>query len=519
MEKRLETAYDHMTMPEDAARRIETALRQELLRKKSGRWSAAIPPKSQRSPWAAAAAAVCLMAVFIAGGRVLLRSQEAAEPIHSASASDPTAPLWQELSQAGIFFQYPASWTVSEQRGEDGGILRFQEGGSAVMTLVRGEGWITDLTMDQDAYQARLRDSDPDAVVQGIIKTTIDGLGANQLAYTTVVDGERREVALYETVAANVSYQFSFFDLASDPEGFQKTVEEVMASVRFDGGLPAVPNKETIAFLEKMCYYMPEWDGYASLDDGFWGQFLFASCTSPELAEDGTALTAAGPAEYLPEGLVKISRVSAEAYVRTAMGCELPEYAPTRAQWESGTSPLYYENGYYYISVSDFGAVGYSFQDWDLHVEAYDAYVIATFHRYDGDPSEVTAEITFTLYPADNENGFTVIGKQCQLSQAAALRQTAEAFAQAYFSGDRAAVQSFLADGFSAPVDVYPSGNAVQVVEIRGLSGEIDVQAASPLHVSVVFLESAEADSYTYLTIEAALQPEGWRVQSYSLEK
>lgn len=78
MKRRLTSAYDHMTMPDTCARRIEQRLQQELDQQKTGRYTKAIAPTPvRRGGWAAAAAAVCLMLVLSVGGTMLfLRASE-----------------------------------------------------------------------------------------------------------------------------------------------------------------------------------------------------------------------------------------------------------------------------------------------------------------------------------------------------------------------------------------------------------------------------------------------------------
>ena len=74
-----------------------------------------------------------------------------------------------------------------------------------------------------------------------------------------------------------------------------------------------------IAFLEKMCYFMPDWSDYASLNESFWQEFLFRSFTSPELTDNGTDMTVCGGQELAdtPWGkAVKVSRgQTVEPYV------------------------------------------------------------------------------------------------------------------------------------------------------------------------------------------------------------
>lgn len=69
MEKRLINSYDHMTMPEDCARRIESRLQAELEAREAGRYTKVVAPHSyRRSGWAIAAA--CLLLVMVMGGAV-----------------------------------------------------------------------------------------------------------------------------------------------------------------------------------------------------------------------------------------------------------------------------------------------------------------------------------------------------------------------------------------------------------------------------------------------------------------
>lgn len=72
MKRRLQTAYDHMTMPDDCARRIEQQLVIRQEEKRTGHHIRTVAPTgTSRRSWAAAAAAVCLMLVLSVGGTLL----------------------------------------------------------------------------------------------------------------------------------------------------------------------------------------------------------------------------------------------------------------------------------------------------------------------------------------------------------------------------------------------------------------------------------------------------------------
>lgn len=166
------------------------------------------------------------------------------------------------------------------------------------------------------------------------------------------------------------------------------------------------------AFLEKMCYFMPNWAGDDSLNDEFWRNFLFSSFTCPEITDSGAAMTVCGEQEMVttPWGqAVKVSREdSVVPYVRLALGREMPSYAPAIRDVSAGQTLFYFEDGYYYVGLSDFGDVGYAFRGY--YPNSVDGATVI-FDIYSGTPEDTIGTVCFTLVPADNENGFTVAAK------------------------------------------------------------------------------------------------------------
>ena len=166
------------------------------------------------------------------------------------------------------------------------------------------------------------------------------------------------------------------------------------------------------AFLEKMCYYMPDWSGDASLNDDFWRNFLFSSFTCPEITESGAAMTICGEQELVTTSWGQAVKVSledtVEPYVRLALGREMPAFTPSVQDVSAGQTLFYYEEGYYYIGLSDFGDVGYNFRGCYPNRQASDPCASVIFDVYSGTPDDTIGTICFTLEPADNENGFTV---------------------------------------------------------------------------------------------------------------
>ena len=89
-------------------------------------------------------------------------------------------------------------------------------------------------------------------------------------------------------------------------------------------------------------------------------------------------------------------------------------------------------------------------------------------------------------------------------------------FADAYFAGDWATMQGYLADT-QARKDVYTgNGDQVRYISLNG----VDSLAESYLaYVCLTFLESPDADSYTYLTMEANNRDGEYKICFYGLEK
>ena len=166
------------------------------------------------------------------------------------------------------------------------------------------------------------------------------------------------------------------------------------------------------AFLEKMCYFMPDWSGDASLNDEFWRSFLFSSFTCPEITDSGAAMTVCGEQELVTTSwgqAVKASREdSVVPYVRLALGREMPPYAPAIQDVSAGQTLFYFEDGYYYIGLSDFGDVGYSFRS--CYPDSVNGATVI-FDVYSGTPDDTIGTVCFTLVPVDNENSFTVAAK------------------------------------------------------------------------------------------------------------
>ena len=94
-------------------------------------------------------------------------------------------------------------------------------------------------------------------------------------------------------------------------------------------------------------------------------------------------------------------------------------------------------------------------------------------------------------------------------------------FAEGYFSGNQVAMLSYYYGDSQNLRDVYTEdAGRVRIVSLQGLE-ELDnwIEKNGFAHVSLVFLETEQADSYTYLSMDVMKTQAGYRVSFYGLEK
>lgn len=131
-----------------------------------------------------------------------------------------------------------------------------------------------------------------------------------------------------------------------------------------------------------------------------------------------------------------------------------------------------------------------------------------------------TIAATFAVETNQGEGGQTGDASENADSGAQAeLREKAEEFYTAYFSGDREGVQSMVSALSSAAWEVYDAPETFDRIEIRQLKGLDGVAADSDrAELSLEFVAPGE-DSYTYLSMVWVREAGEWKVFSYGLEK
>ncbi len=168
------------------------------------------------------------------------------------------------------------------------------------------------------------------------------------------------------------------------------------------------------AFLTDMCRVLVDFEGAASMDDEFWWNFLFYSYTGAS-REDFEMVQIPREDLGFDETAVKVSLEDVQVYTKLTLGVDFPDFKPAFEDMPAGQTSCFFRDGYYYIGVSDFPAFQYHFSDFTAYEERFDTYALATF-TVDFEDQVNAGTVTFHLYPADNQNGFTIASKTTTLS-------------------------------------------------------------------------------------------------------
>lgn len=113
-------------------------------------------------------------------------------------------------------------------------------------------------------------------------------------------------------------------------------------------------------------------------------------------------------------------------------------------------------------------------------------------------------------------------GGRVPLSEdAVEISNVSNAFALAYFAGEKEEMRKYLADSYEGDIDVYSDGDAGPegMMALKGLE---DVGEAAVGDTHIVSLECSMAgmeEGLLYLTLEVEKQEEGWKILSYGLER
>lgn len=199
-------------------------------------------------------------------------------------------------------------------------------------------------------------------------------------------------------------------DLAED-EGQEQAV---MAESTDNEQTPVFElTEENKEFLANICRTIDDFESPAEMDETFWWDFLFFTYTG--LWGDDVEVVRI-PREDLgfDETAIKVSYEEVQAYTELVFGVQWPDLKPAFEDMAKGQTSCYYEDGFYYIGVSDFPAYQFNFADCTVYEDG-GTYAIVTYHIDFEDENNV-GTITLTLEPADNANGFTIAAKTSEFS-------------------------------------------------------------------------------------------------------
>lgn len=171
-------------------------------------------------------------------------------------------------------------------------------------------------------------------------------------------------------------------------------------------------------FLTHMCFSLSDFSSPDDMDESFWETFIFCAYTDgfpyyfyDKMSEEQDIRIYLEDLGY-DEDMIKVSLEEVEAYARLLFGIDMPDIKPTLEDMEYAS--YFYQDGYYYIGISDFLDYTFIFNDCTVYEEGDDTYAIVTYNinyfNITGEEDDVGI-ITFILYPADNENGFIIASK------------------------------------------------------------------------------------------------------------
>lgn len=124
--------------------------------------------------------------------------------------------------------------------------------------------------------------------------------------------------------------------------------------------------------------------------------------------------------------------------------------------------------------------------------------------------------------PADNpglETEKTQVSKEILSVDGQEIKELAEKFAAAYFSGDKETVQECLTTPYEWDVEVYAGTETIHNMTIKELEGIGLEEIGSSKVISIEYKNRETEDTFQYLTLELVKQEYvGWKIQFYGIE-
>ncbi|MBD5546334.1 MAG: hypothetical protein HDQ97_02880 [Lachnospiraceae bacterium] len=160
-------------------------------------------------------------------------------------------------------------------------------------------------------------------------------------------------------------------------------------------------------FLTQMCKELNDFNSQTTMDELFWRDFLFSSYTG--VSEGAETEEVHREDSGFDETVVKISLQEAQAYTKLVFGVDLPDVKPSFEDMDEGQTAFFYQDGYYYIGVSDFPNTQYTFIDYEESDNS-----ITVRYSIDFEDESNVGVVCFSIVPEANENGFIITSKSTE---------------------------------------------------------------------------------------------------------
>lgn len=132
------------------------------------------------------------------------------------------------------------------------------------------------------------------------------------------------------------------------------------------------------------------------------------------------------------------------------------------------------------------------------------------------DDSDVPVDLPQTQELEKAESDDTRTSEMDMSADAREIKDVAEKFAAAYFSGDIDTVQSCLTTPYEWDIEVYAGTEIISDFILKGL--EDTGEEAGSRVISLEYKRNEQEDSFQYLTLEFIRQEDSWKIQFYGTE-
>ena len=484
MERRLTRAYDNMTMPDDCARRIESRLQAELQNRKPGRYTKTVSPFApRRNGWAAAA---CLLLTLALGGAAL-----------HWRMTDTVV----ETPEAFVAEKVEETTPLQEQE-------RIPEVFEAILSGEQATFYGNRENMTVQEYCASLWGND--ATANAFTLADMDADGVCELVFS--VEDKDSVVCGYFVLWVDgtdvCSYTLRGRDLRKDGTFYSYTAKE-NSRLRFQD--------ETSFFIESTDF---------SQQDKPLAQWHVYPCQMPELvlesyryaSETGFSTHPGNPYAYFEllsyremgndwkliqqwlsrEGNCVEEKDMVYAFDPDAPGCVF--YGTLTG---TGDQRKLRSMGYYVCDETGEKRA----EVWDLD-QPDPVYTVEVPRNDRGreveTPEEMLSYMGFTPYYGE-------IPRDAQK-----IAELLDYFIHRYAEQDEKAVQEYMTED-AETIRFYPFANDVYILSY-GILPETTLAAGEKWHTSAELLEAGEAGTRYHLEAELIKQPDGWKIQSFTIE-